>query len=154
MFADVSDDWLEAELSIKAFDGMSTLGPAQVVRAVVRSLQYNDTPAPNAGLTRVFDAFTWECRKDIAHRTDKPVTLDRFVKFGSLSPKLNYFAGASEVEFVEATEIDARPPTRGATNNQPIRVHGSAALAVAHASGMERSGVASPPVRDFIVCLR
>ena len=151
---DFTTDDCEAELSIKALDDVSSLGPAEVVRAVVRSMQYNDTPEPNAGLRRVFDVFTWECRKAVAHRSDEPDTVERFVKFGSLSPKLQYFAGASDVEFGEATEYQARPPTRGAMYHQPVRVHGSAALAVAHASGLERTGVAAPPVRDFIVCLR
>jgi len=58
------DDWLEAELSIRALSDAG-LGPEATVRGVVRSLQYIDEPSPNAGLERVFDRFTWECRKAV-----------------------------------------------------------------------------------------
>lgn len=58
------DDWLEAELSIRALSDAG-LGPEATVRGVVRSLQFIDEPSPNAGLERVFDRFTWECRKAV-----------------------------------------------------------------------------------------
>ena len=149
-------EWPEAELSIQTLEGPQapTLGPQETVLAVVRSLQFNDMPKPNSGLERVFSVFTWECRKAVAHRSDEPDSIDRFVKYGSVSPKLQYFAGATNIEFGVPTSIDAVPPTRGAMYHQPVRVHAKASLAVAHASGLERSGVATPPIRDFIMCLR
>ena len=53
------------------------LEPADVVYAVCRGLQCNDVPNPDAGLARLFNFATYECRAALTARQGKE-TVERF----------------------------------------------------------------------------
>ena len=90
---------------------MSAIDVAQLC---IRSLQFVDDPYDNAGLIRCFPFFTWECRKQVTARKGGD-TVERFCKYGVLSPALHPFMGAHRVDLDlgDVTILPSNPPMRG-----------------------------------------
>ena len=58
-----------------------------------------------------------------------------------------------DIGMEDATYTPAQPPFRGALTSIPVTIHGAAILSLQHASGMERNGVAEPPVTQMVIRL-
>jgi hypothetical protein len=151
-------DWVEAELTLRSAprEPHPGLSPHQVATLCCRSLQWVDYPAENAGLERCYRFFTTECRKLVTGRQSdaggkEESSMQSFCRYAALSPALQPFMGATRVAIGAATVTPARPPTRGALASFPVVVRGAPVLAVQHASGMARSGVASAPPTSHLV---
>ena len=147
-------DWMNAELTLlnSPTQPDSALDPLEVANICCRSLQLVDKPTPNAGLERCFPFFMWECRKAVTARKGGD-TVERFCKFGVLSPALQPFMGADHIDIGDMTIIPAQPPIRGAIATLPIQIRASSLFSVAHMSGMGRNGVAEPQVIDMVMRL-
>jgi hypothetical protein len=151
-------DWLTAEFTLLKSPERPTpvLDPVTVATTVVRSLQWVDYPTPNAGLTRCFEFFSWECRKAVTARQGAD-TLERFVEHGILSPALQPFMGAHRVDLGAGTYTAApsSPPgaLRGALVSFPIVIHGAPIYSLQHMSGMNRTGVSAAPETHMVIRL-
>lgn len=124
-----------------------------VAQFCIRSLQLVDEPSENAGLQKCFPFFTWECRKLVTARKGGD-TVDRFCKYGLLSPSLQPFMGARRIDVGDITILPENPPMRGAIATCCVKIHTSNIFTVTHLSGMGRNGVRQePPVVDMVVRL-
>jgi len=154
---DVSNDqsdWLTAQatlLDIPTYPHPD-LSPLHVATTCIRSLQFVDKPRENSGLERCFPFLTWECRKLVTARKGGD-TVERFCTYGILSPALQPFMGAHRVVLGEITILPANPPVRGSIASFPIAIRTSPIFSVTHMSGMERGGVANPPVVNMVMRL-
>lgn len=138
-------DWIQAELTLRQAptEPHPDLSPATVALSCARSLQWVDAPTISAGLARCFPFFTYECRKTVTARQGGE-SVERFQKYGLLSPNLQPFMGAHRVEVGEGSYTGAVPPLRGAMVSFPVRIQVAHVLAVQYPSGLARSGVAQP----------
>lgn len=152
---DDDTDWLQGELTIQNFphEPSPNIEPADVLRSIIRSLQFVDHPTPLAGLERIFPFFTWQCRKIITGRKGGD-TVERFMKYGVLAPSLQPFMGATRIDIGEEGTIIAGSQTRGDIISFPITIHGSKVLSFQHSSGLIKDGISStPPVTKMLVRL-
>ena len=147
-------DWLQAELTLQKFPSQPSpdIEPLDVLRFIIRSLQFVDHPTPSSGLERIFQYIKWECRKIITARKGGD-TIERFMKYGLLAPALQPFMGATRIQIGEGTTI-AGSQTRGDILSFPITIHGSQVSSFQHSSGMIKDTISSkPPVTNMIVRL-
>jgi hypothetical protein len=151
---DNESDWMEAELTLRRVPSEPSpdLSPEAVALACCRSLQWVDYPTNLAGLARCFDFFTFECRKAVTARQGGS-TVEQFQEYGVLSPALQPFMGANRVDIGEGTYTAARPPLRGAMVSFPVTIQSAKVLSVRYPSGIERGGVAEPPIWQFVMRL-
>jgi hypothetical protein len=150
-----SMDWEEAELTLRQSPSEPTpdLDPHQVASLVCRSLQWVDYPSESLGLQRCFPFFTFECRKLVTARQGGE-TVERFIRYGLLSPALQPFMGASRIDVGEGTLTKAQPPLRGAIMSYPVAITGSPVSSLQYLSGFQRGGVAmSPPQTNMVLRL-
>jgi len=149
-----SSDWINAELTLlnSSTEPDPSLDALQVVNLCCRSLQLVDNPTSNAGLERCFPFFSWQCRKAVTARQGGD-TVERFCKYGVLSPALQPFMGAQKVNIGDMTIIDAKPPIRGAIATFPVEIKVSPLFSVTHMSGTERKGVTEPAVMNMVIRL-
>ena len=114
------------------------LSAQEVITAIVRGLQYNDVPEPNAGLVRCYEFMDLQCKKLVTGYGNVPEerTLAKFVHYAATSPKIRPFMEASSIDIGTVSTI---PPTqtRGEIATCPIRVRPSADP-VLHDSGFAR----------------
>lgn len=142
-----TNDWAQAEWTVRSFptEPHPDLAPDYVALSCCRSLQFVDHPFPNAGLSRCFPFFTWECRKIITARQGGD-TAERFGTYGALSPALQPFMGASRIVVGEGT-LSPGTATRGDIISFPLTVHCAPVMAFQHSSGLIRDRIRkSPPV--------
>lgn len=147
-------EWSHAEKILKTLPSIPSadLPPDVVALTVCRSLQWVDYPTEGSGLERCFDFLTWECRKCVTGRQGGD-TVEQFCEYGLLAPALQVFMGARKIAFGEATKTPAHPPLRGGLYSVPVTVEGAPILSVRYPSGLDRSGVASPPQTQMILRL-
>ena len=110
------------------------LEPDGVVRAICRGLQHNDTPNPNAGLSRLFNFATYECRAALTARKGKE-TEARFVRYAD-SPALIALLGCDSFELTQPPTVIPGTQTRGALATQIVLVR--EARGFRYKSGHER----------------
>lgn len=125
------------------------------ITAVVRGLQFNDVPRPDAGLARCFSFMDLACKKLVTGRGNVPEerTLETFVAYARASPKLRPLVGASSVQFGALQRI-AGTATRGEIASMALRVRARANPLV-HASGLVRGAVGrEETVQTFIIRLQ
>lgn len=148
-----SSDWVTAEFTLLNLPSTPNpdLDPETVATTCCRSLQWVDYPTSNAGLARCFDFFTWECRKVVTARRGGDM-VERFCEHGLLSPALQPFMGAYRVDIGNSTYTPATA-VRGAWVSYPIVIQGAPVLAVQYLSGMNRTGVAEPPITHMVMRL-
>ena len=96
------------------------LEPADVMYAVCRGLQCNDVPEPDAGLARLFNFATYECRAALTARQGKE-TVERFKKYAD-SPVMDAILRCSTFEPRTEPTVIAGTPTRGALATQVVTV--------------------------------
>ena len=152
---DPPSDWLTAEFTLLQAPQKPnpSLDALAVATTVARSLQWVDYPTPNAGLERCFDFFSWECRKAVTARQGGD-SLERFVEHGKRSPALQPFMGAHRIHLGEGTYTPPpTPPHRGAMVSFPIVLHSAPIFSVHHMSGMNRTGVTTPPELHMVMRL-
>ena len=152
---DPPSDWLTAEFTLLQAPQKPnpSLDALVVATTVARSLQWVDYPTPNAGLERCFDFFSWECRKAVTARQGGD-SLERFVEHGKRSPALQPFMGAHRIYLGEGTYTPPpTPPHRGAMVSFPIVLHSAPIYSLHHMSGMNRTGVTTPPERHMVMRL-
>ena len=151
---DFENDWWQAELTLLNAPSKPNpnLSAETVAINCIRSLQWVDYPEPNEGLKRCFDFLTYGCREIVTgRRGGKDVT--NFVHYGLHAPALQPFMGASRVELGECTYTPAKAPLRGALASFPVQIYCAPVLAVQHLSGMQRGGIADPPVIQMVIRL-
>lgn len=152
--ADIDYDWVQAEFTLLKVPPKPhpKLDPMDIATLTCRSLQFVDYPSPNAGLERCFSFFTHDCRALVTARQGAK-SVERFVKWGQSAPALQPFMGASRVIIGDGTYTAAKPPLRGALVSYPISIESASILSVRHQSGMNRVGVAAPPITKMVLRL-
>jgi len=148
-----SPDWLEAELTVHNFPRCPSpdLSAERVAICCLRSLQLVDTPSPSAGLDRIYDFFTWQCRNAVTASTRDSVSPEAFRERAALSPVLQPIIGATNIKLGESTISPGTSNARGDIVSYPVTVYVSEVLAFQHKSGMIRDRVAAGPPRLDIV---
>lgn len=111
------------------------LTPETVTLGIFRGLQYNDIPHQNAGLERLFQFTTLNCRVALSGvgRQVENRGLDEFVEraaFGPIQPTI----GASKVQFGPVSIIQGTQ-TRGAMANLNVRAQAAPQYMLQHRSG-------------------
>mmetsp|Transcript_49352 Transcript_49352/g.57691 ORF Transcript_49352/g.57691 Transcript_49352/m.57691 type:complete len:243 (-) Transcript_49352:231-959(-) len=146
-----SSDWTEAELTLKVFptEPSPEMSPEFVAISCCRSLQFVDHPTESAGLERCFPFFAWECRNVVTARKGGD-TVERFCKYGVLSPALQPFMGAKKIDLGEGT-LNPGTMTRGDLVSFPVTVYGNDALSFQHPSGLIRDTIDSTPKESNFV---
>jgi hypothetical protein len=153
--ADTDSDWVQAELTLinAPTEPHPDLDVTQVAILICRSLQFVDYPTPNHGLKRCYPFFTHDCRAVVTARQGAK-SVERFLEYGLLAPALQPFMGATRVDLGEATSYtEAKPPFRGALVSFPVVIEGAPILSLQHPSGIERNGVAAPPITNMVLRL-
>lgn len=79
-------------------------------------------------------------------------TVERFCKYGELSPALQPFMGAQRIELGNAT-LTPGTMTRGALASFPVLVFGADALGIQHSSGFIRQEFGDPPQTNMVIRL-
>lgn len=145
-------DWVEAEWTLMTApqEPSPDLSAETVALTCARSLQWVDYPTPSAGLLRCFNFFEWECRERVTARMGGS-NKDRFVEFGTLSPALQPFIGATKISIGEGTYSPTKTPARGEMVSFPFVIEGAEILSLQHPSGMSRGGVSERPPETHIV---
>jgi hypothetical protein len=154
---DPSSDWWEGEWMLQNEQLPAgpdpTLSPEQVATLVCRSLQWVDYPNESDGLRRIFDFFSFECRKCVTARQGGS-SVDRFIRYGLHSPALLPFMGATRLDFGPVTITPEHAPLRGALASLTVQVTAPMVRTVQHASGMPRDGVTTQvPVSCMVLRL-
>ena len=168
---DHNDDWLQAEQTLREFPGEPhlDLSAKEVVMGCLRCLQMVDHPTEGIGLVKIYPFLTWNCIKHVVGENTQDGTLggmERFCQRGSLSPVLQTFFGATQIntgtkknrddnrnndDDDECTRIPGTP-TRGEILIFPIRVTAARVMSFQHKSGMIKDGISqSPPSIQMIV---
>jgi hypothetical protein len=151
LLGDPSSDWWEGEWMLQnqqlPAGPYPALSPERVARLVCRSLQWVDYPNESDGLRRIFDFFSFECRKCVTARQGGS-SVDRFIRYGLHSPALLPFMGATRLDTPE------HAPLRGALASLTVQVTAPMVRTVQHASGMPRDGVTTQvPVSCMVLRL-
>ena len=114
------------------------IGPSDTVFALCLSLQHNNVPAPSAGLRRLFDFCSFECRSALTARQGAR-TVERFVEYAH-SPAFAELVNAARFS-VSAATVSAGTETRGDLATVLVSVDGWAS------DGAEAGAVVSEPSR-------
>ncbi|KAJ1620156.1 hypothetical protein T492DRAFT_1079811 [Pavlovales sp. CCMP2436] len=86
------------------------IGPADIVETLCLSLQHNSNPAPSAGLRRLFQFCTFECKSALTARQGAR-TIERFVQYAH-SPAILGLVNAPGFSILKLTIISGTE-TRG-----------------------------------------
>ena len=131
------------------------LTPETVTLGIFRGLQFNDVPHRNAGLQRLFEFTTLNCRVALSGvgRQVENRPMDVFVEKAAIGP-LQPIIGASKVQFGPVSIMQGTP-TRGAMANLNVKAQAAPEYALRHPSGHLKNQVApAAPFRIFQVRLQ
>uniref|UniRef100_A0A7S2XKT3 Uncharacterized protein n=1 Tax=Attheya septentrionalis TaxID=420275 RepID=A0A7S2XKT3_9STRA len=150
--AENETDWITAEFTLRQFPAEPdpALDPHSLAVWICRSVQFVDYPSSAAGLERIFDFFTWECRKAVTARQGGD-TVERFCQYGLLSPALQPMMGATRIVVGDDGTLTPGTPTRGALYSFPITVYGASNLKFQYSSGHLREGIHTESPRTDLV---
>jgi len=155
---DSNNDWMQAEFFLLNCpqEPSPELSAETVAVTVARSLQWVDHPYENAGLERIYNFLTFDCRKAVTGRQGGS-SVERFCEYGLLAPALQPYMGAQLVEIdAEHATVTAppQPPHRGALASFGVAITGADVLQRQHPSGLPRSTLSqAAPVVHMVLRL-
>lgn len=146
----------DAELAVLSLPARPSpeLTPQAVVCALCLGLQHNNLPTPDAGLRRLFEFSTYECRASLTSRKGYKSGPDKFVEH--VVTNLWTLVGARSFSLCGEPTVNAGTATRGAFAVAAVDVEET--LGFRFASGHERGqeGRGGPDTRTeryrFLLC--
>lgn len=125
-----------AELAVLSLPAKPSpcLTPEAVIVALCRGLQYNNVPTRDAGLRRLYEFCTYECRASLTSRKGYKSGPDRFVE--KCVPNMWTLVGATAFALSGEPTINAGTATRGSFAVAAVDV--TETLGFRFASGHER----------------
>jgi len=111
------NDWPAAGQTLREFPSQPhpDLSAEQVAMGCLRCLQMVDLPTEGAGLALIYPFLTWNCIKHIVGENTENGTLggmERFCERGALSPVLQTFFGATQINIGTTNGKDGGDCTR------------------------------------------
>jgi hypothetical protein len=122
------------------------VGPSGVVHTCCLALQHNNVPTAGAGVRRLFEFCTFECRAALTARQGAR-TVERFVQYAH-SPAFSELVNAARFSVSKPTLIEGTP-TSGALATVIVAIDGWATDGASEEDSSEEGGESPNTARRF-----